>query len=164
PNGQYTGGFNYNGIARLKPGVTIDAATRDLAGVLPRMPELFPQLAPGIPTTMLLEQAKPAPILIPLREDVTGGIARTLWIVAAAAGLVLLVACANVANLILVRADHRQRELAVREALGAGRARVMAHFLGEAALLAGAAGAIGLAVAWAAVRALVATSPADIPR
>ena len=164
PAAQYSGGFNYNGIARLKPGVSVDAAQRDFATVLPRVVDLFPNLAPGVPMTMLLEQVKPKPVLIPLREDMTSSIARTLWIVAAAAGLVLLVACANVANLILVRADGRQRELAVREALGAGRGRVMAHFLGEAAIVATLAALGGLAVAWGAVRALVASSPADIPR
>jgi predicted permease len=164
PAASFTGGFNYNGIARLKPGFTIDAAQRDFATVLPRVVDLFPNLAPNVPTTMLLEQAKPRPFFVPIREDVTGGIARTLWIVAAAAGLVLLVACANVANLILVRADGRQRELAVREALGAGRARVLAHFLTESVLLAGFAAAGGLAVAWASVRALVAAGPSEIPR
>ncbi|MEP6494464.1 MAG: ABC transporter permease [bacterium] len=159
-----SGGFGFTGIARLKPGVSVATAQREFTVLLPRVVELFANLAPGIPMRTVLDQAKPVPILIPLRTDVTGGIARTLWIVAAAAGLVLLVACANVANLILVRADGRQRELAVREALGAGRARVMAHFLAESALLAAAAGAIGLAVAWASVRALVAAAPAAIPR
>ena len=104
-------------------------AERDFSAVLPQVVTLFPFLGPGVPTTLLLEQAKPRPVLIPLLEDMTGGIARTLWMVAAAAGLVLLVACANVANLILVRADQRQREIAVREALGAGRGRVLALFL-----------------------------------
>lgn len=164
PAASFTGGFNYTGIARLKPGVSVDQAQRDFTAVLPRVTELFPNLAPGVPTTMLLEQAKPKPLIVPIREDVTGGIARTLWIVAAAAGLMLLVACANVANLVLVRADGRQRELAVREALGAGRARVLAHFLTESALLAAMAAAGGLAVAWASVRALVAAGPAEIPR
>jgi predicted permease len=84
--------------------------------------------------------------------------------VAAAAGLVLLVACANVANLILVRADSRHRELAVREALGAGRRRVLEHFLSESALLATVSGIIGLGVAYLAVRALVIAGPANIPR
>jgi len=164
PNASFSGGFNYTGIARLKPNVTIAEAERDFATVLPRVVDLFPNLAPGIPTTMLMQQAKPRPVLFSIREDVTGGIARTLWIVAAAAGLVLLVACANVANLILVRADGRQRELAVREALGAGRARVLAHFLTESAMLAGVAAAGGLAVAWLSVRALVAAGPTEIPR
>jgi predicted permease len=164
PNANFSGGFNYPGVARLRPGVSVEAADRDLANVLPRVVEVAPNLAPGIPTSMLLEQAKPRPFTIPLRDDVTGGIARTLWIVAAAAGLVLLVACANVANLILVRADGRQRELAVREALGAGRLRVMAHFLGESAILAAIAGVGGLVVAWVAVRTLVAAGPTEIPR
>jgi len=164
PHSQYSGGFGNTGIARLKPGVSVATAQKDFATVLPRVAELFANLAPGIPMRVMLDQAKPIPILIPLRSDITGDIARTLWIVAAAAGLVLLVACANVANLILVRADGRQRELAVREALGAGRARVMAHFLAESALLAAVSGAIGLAVAWISVRALVVAGPTTIPR
>ena len=163
PNG-FSGGFNYNGIARLKPGVTIEAAQRDLATVLPRVSELFPILAPGVTWKMVLDQAKPSPVITSLRDDVTSSVSRTLWMVAAAAGLVLLVACANVANLILVRADSRQRELAVREALGAGRARVLTYFLSESAVLAGLSGVLGIALAWFAVRALVLVGPANIPR
>src|SRR6185503_4750065 len=124
PNDPFPGGFNYDAVARLRPGITIDAAGRDLKAVLPRILELAPNLAPGVSTQMLLDQAKPVPFVVPLKDDVTGGIAKTLWIVAAAALVVLFVACANVTNLILVRADGRQRELAVREALGAGRGRV----------------------------------------
>ena len=157
------GGFNYNAIARLKPGVTIEDAQRDFAAVLPRMVELYPMFVPGVTTQQLLDQAKPVPVLTSLRDDVVGGISGTLWMVAAAAGLMLLVACANVTNLILVRADGRQRELAVREALGAGRARVLAHFLSESAVLTAAAGVLALGVAWAALRALLA-SPVTIPR
>ncbi len=164
PNATFAGGFNYDGVARLKPGVTMDAAVREFANVLPRVGELFPDLAPGVPWRMLLEQARPSPILVPLRQDQTASIATTLWMLGAAAGLVLLVACANVANLILVRADSKQRELAVREALGAGRARVLTHFLSESVLLAGIAGVAGLLVAYLAIRALVLTGPADIPR
>ena len=160
----FPGGFSYEGVARLAPGVSLEAARRDFATILPRMVELFPDMAPGVPTKMLLDQAKPSPILIPLREDQTSSIARTLWMVAAAAGLVLLVACANVANLILVRADSRHRELAVREALGAGRARVLSHFVSESMVLAGISGLLGLGLAWMAVRALVIAHPADIPR
>jgi predicted permease len=164
PSAPNAGGFNFNGVARLKPGVTPADAERDLAAALPHVVELFPTVAPGVPTQLLLDQAKPRPVLVPLLEDMTGAIARTLWMVAAAAGLVLLVACANVANLILVRADQRQREIAVREALGAGRARVLAVFLAESLLLAGVAAAGGLGLAWLALRALVAAGPADIPR
>lgn len=164
PTNPNPGGFNYNGVARLKPGVTAADAERDLRAVLPRIVEQSPTMAPGVPTQLLLDQAKPRPVLIPLLEDVTGAIARTLWMVAVASGLVLLVSCANVANLILVRADQRQREIAVREALGAGRARVLALFLGESVLLAGPAALGGLGLAWLAVRALAVAGPADIPR
>lgn len=157
PGAPFPGGFNYTAIARLKAGVTADAAQRDLAAVLPRVVEIAPNLAPGISTQMLLDQAKPVPTVTPLRDRVVGDFAGTLWAVAAAAGLVLLVACFNAANLILVRADSRQRELAVREALGAGRARVLAHFLAESAVLAAIAGALGTGAAWVAVRALVAS-------
>ena len=156
-------GFSYNAVARLKPGVTLEDAQRDFAAVLPRMPELYPNFVPGVSMQMLMDQAKPVPVLTSLRDDVVGGISGTLWMIAAAAGLLLLVACANVTNLILVRADGRQRELAVREALGAGRARVLAHFLSESAVLTAVAGVAALGVAWAAIRALIA-SPVTIPR
>jgi predicted permease len=162
PNGG--GGFNYAAVARLKPGSSIEDAERDLKAVLPRILEISPTVAPGVSTQMLLDQAKPQPVLIPLREDISGGIARTLWMVAAAALLVLLVACANVANLILVRADGRQRELAVRAALGAGRSRVLLHFLAESVVLSVTAGALGLALAALAIGALRTKGPADIPR
>jgi putative ABC transport system permease protein len=164
PNSAYSDGFNYDGVARLKPGVTLEAAHSDFAAVLKRLPELFPAFAPGVSTQMVMDQAKPVPSLIPMRKDVTGDIAGTLWMIAAAAGLVLLVACANVANLILVRADSRQRELAVREALGAGRARVLGHFLAESAVLSFAAGVLGLGIATLAVRMLVVSGPTDLPR
>jgi len=164
PNAQYTDGFNNEAVARLKPGVTIAEAERDFAEVLPRVAELYPMMAPNVPTKMVLEQGKPRPLLRALRDDMTQDVATTLWMVGAAAVLVLLVACFNVANLILVRADARQRELALREALGAGRGRVLAHFLSESVVLAGVAAVLGLGVAWAAVRALVALGPADLPR
>ena len=164
PNNPYPGGFSFDAIARLQPGVTIERARREFATVLPRLVEVSPNFAPGFSTTMLLDQAKPTPVLTSLHADITGGIARTLWMVATAAGLVLLVACANVANLILVRADARQRELAVREALGAGRARVMSYFLAESVVLVGLAALAGLGLATVAVRVLVSAGPADLPR
>jgi predicted permease len=164
PNDPYPGGFNYDGIARLRKGITVPDAGRDLVSVLPRLVELHPNLAPGVSTQMLLEQARPVPFVTPLKEDVTGGIAKTLWIVAAAAGVVLLVACANVTNLILVRADGRQRELAVREALGAGRGRVTAYFLGESVVVTALSAAVAVALASVAIRFLVRLGPANIPR
>lgn len=164
PNEPFPGGFNYDGIARLRKGVTIADAGRDMKAVLPRIVELSPNLAPGVSTQMLLDQAKPLPFVTPLKEDVTGGISKTLWIVAAAAGVVLLVACANVTNLILVRADGRQRELAVREALGAGRRRVMAYFLAESVVVTLVSAALGLALAAVAIRLLVTMGPQAIPR
>ncbi len=164
PAAQYAGGFKYFAIARLKPGVTIDAAQRELESLIPRVSELFPMVAPNVPWKWVVDQAKPHALLVPLKDDVTSDIAGTLWMVFAAAGLVLLVACANVSNLMLVRADARQRELAVREALGAGRGRIMSSFLSEAVLLSAIAGAIALFLSWIAVRALVAKVPFDVPR
>ncbi len=164
PNDPSPGGFSYDGIARLRKGVTVAAASRDLVSVLPKIVELSPNLAPGISTQMLLDQARPVPFVAPLKDDVTGGIAKTLWIVAAAAGVVLLVACANVTNLILVRADGRQRELAVREALGAGRGRVTLYFLGESLVVTAVSAAVGMALAAVAIRLLVSMGPTSIPR
>jgi ABC-type antimicrobial peptide transport system permease subunit len=100
---------------------------------------------------------------VPLRDEVTTGIARTLWMLAAAAGLVLFVALANVVNLMMIRADDRQLELAVREALGASRLRIATHFLGESIVLTAFAGAAALVASWGAVRALAAFGPAHQP-
>ncbi len=164
PNAEFLGGFSFGGVARLRPGVTVQAAQREMANVLPRMTEVTPMLAPGITTQMMLDQAKPAPRLVPMRDDIVGGVAKTLWIVAAAAMLVLLVTCANVANLLLVRADAKHRELSVRSALGASRARVIIHFFTETAVLAIVSAVLGLGVAYAAIRLLVAAGPVGIPR
>ena len=163
-NAEFLGGFSYGGVARLKPGATVQAAQREMVNVLPRMTEVTPMLAPGITTKMMLDQAKPVPRLVPMREDIVGGVAKTLWIVAAAALLVLLVTCANVANLLLVRADARHRELSVRSALGASRGRVMMHFFTETAVLAAVSSVLGLGAAYAAIRLLAAAGPAGIPR
>jgi len=151
-------------VARLAPGATPEQAQTELADVLPRMAELFPRLQSGASTTTWLDQVKPSPVVLPLRDELTGGIAQTLWMLAAAAGLVLLAAWANVANLVLVRADASQHDLAIRKALGASPLRLATHFLGESVLLGATAGVLALLVANAAVRALVAFGPTDIPR
>ena len=164
PNAADAGDFTYSGVARLAPGATPDDAQRELAALLPRAAELFPRLESGTATKAWLDEVKPAPVVVPLRDEITGGIAHTLWMLAAAAGLVLLVAWANVTNLMLIRADGRQLELAVREALGASRLRIVTYFLGESLVFTAAAGAVALIGAWGAVRALVAFGPADVPR
>jgi predicted permease len=156
--------FSHESVARLKPGVTPVDAQRDFASVLPRVPELYPNFVRGITTAAIMQQTKPIPVIVPLQDDMTVGIASTLWMLAASTALLLFVACANVANLTLIRADARQRELAVREALGAGRARLVSQFFAESAILAGAAGVIGLAAAAVVVRWLTASGPAAIPR
>ena len=158
------GDFAYSSVARLAPGATLSDAQRELASLMPRLNESFPRLESGTTTATWLAQERPAPVVVPLRDEVTRGIARTLWLLAAAGGLVLLVALANVANLMLIRADARQLDLAVRQALGASRWRIATHFLGESLVLATIAGAAALLAAWGAVRALVAFGPADVPR
>ena len=164
PNTTTAGDFSYSGVARLAPGATPEDAQRELATVLPRVAELFPRLESGTATAAWLDQANPKPVVLSLRDDITNGIAHTLWMLAVAAGLVLLVAWANVSNLMLIRADGRQLELAVREALGASRLRILTHFLGESLVLTATAGAVALLAAWGAVHALVAFGPTDVPR
>ncbi|HEY2851438.1 MAG TPA: ABC transporter permease [Gemmatimonadaceae bacterium] len=156
--------FAYNGVVRLKAGVTIEDARRDFTAVLPRVVELFPKFVPGITTQQIMQQTKPVPVLTPLGDDITGGIAGTLWLMGGAAALLFLVACVNVATLALVRFDARERELAVRAALGAGRARIASYQFAESLVLAVGATTLGLALAWAAVQLLVTHGPADIPR
>jgi len=164
PNTTTAGDFSYWGVARLAAGATPDDAQRELVTVLPRVAELFPRLESGTATAAWLDQTNPKPVVLSLRDDITKGIAHTLWMLAVASGLVLLVAWANVSNLMLIRADGRQLELAVREALGASHLRILTHFLGESLVLTATAGAIALVAAWGSVRALVAFGPTDVPR
>src|SRR5918999_1473380 len=117
---QFSGGFSYDAVARLKPGVTVDAANRDLAAVLPRIVEISPNLAPGVSTAVLLEQAKPRPFVVPLKKDITGGVATTLWIVAAAAfaiRLLVSVGPAEIPRLAEVRIDPTTVAFAVAASL-----------------------------------------------
>ncbi len=137
------GSFNYLGVGRLRAGVTLAAAQSDLASVLPRLLDEFPS---GIPPAMW-KQAHVEPRVLTLRDWLVGDVARMLWILLASVSLVLIIACANVANLFLVRGESRQLELAVRGALGSGLAGILAQALSEAALLAVAGGAIGVMLA-----------------
>ena len=153
--------FNYNAVARLKPGVTAEMATADLARFTPRLLDEFPF---NIPKAMF-EQAHLQPIVQPLRDVIVGDVTKLLWVLFGAVGLVLLIACANVANLFLVRAEGRHRELAVRNALGASRGALLVQYLSESVLIAVGGGAAGLVMAWSAVR-LLPSLPAgiDVPR
>jgi putative ABC transport system permease protein len=149
------GGFNYNTVARLKPGVTAAAAGADLARLLRRISELYPEVGPGLSTSAMLEKGRTRAYAHPLRDDVVGDVGRVLWVILGTVGFVLLVACANVANLFLVRAEARQRELALRTAIGGGRGEVVRQLLGEGVVLAAVGGAVGLALAFAGLRLLV---------
>ena len=115
-------------------------------------------------TPEMLKEARFGPNVRPLKEDVVGDVGRTLWILLGTVGLVLLIACANVANLFLVRAESRQRELALRTALGANRARVAKELLGESISLGLLGGLAGLGIAYAAIRLLIALAPDTLPR
>jgi len=156
------GNFSFYGIARLKPGVTLAGADADVARLLPVMLRSFPP-PPGY-TTKIFEDARIAPNLRTLKQDVIGDVGNVLWVLMGGIGLVLLIACANVANLLLVRVEGRRQELAVRAALGAGRGRIAAQMLLEGIILALLGSALGLMLADFAVRALVAIAPADLPR
>jgi predicted permease len=158
----FAGGFGFPSLGRLKPGVTIEQATVDMARLFPIASDAFPVM-PGY-TREQLDGAQWQPVLLPLQQDVVGDAGSTLWVVMATLGLVLLVACANVANLILVRTEGRQRELAVRAALGAGRGRIARGLLTETAVLGLAGGALGVGVAYGGLRLLVTIGSDSLPR
>ena len=158
----FIGQFSYQGVARLKPGVSVAQANADLARTLPLMRSKF-RMPPGMNDKML-EQARLAPDIRPLKRDVVGDIGKVLWVIMGTLGIVLFIACANVANLLLVRAEGRQQELAVRAALGAGWGRIAQDLLLESLLLGAAGGALGLALAYAAIRMLIRLGPTSLPR
>jgi putative ABC transport system permease protein len=156
------GGYNQQGVGRMKPGVTLEQVNRDVARMIPIELRSFPPFA-GFSMKMF-EDAKFGPNVRPLKQDVVGDIGKTLWVLMATIGMVLLIACANVANLLLVRAEGRQQELAIRAALGAGWGRIARELLIESLTLAVLGGALGLAVAWGALRLLIALAPTQLPR
>jgi predicted permease len=154
--------FCCQGIARVKPGVTLEQANADVARMLPLAALKFP-INPGWSKTAFAD-ARIAPRLRLLRDVVVGDVGSTLWVLMGAVAMVLSIACANVANLLLVRADGRRQELAIRAALGAGWGRIAQELLLESVLLGVAGGAAGLALAWGALRVLVASELPHLPR
>jgi putative ABC transport system permease protein len=161
-NKLFLGQFNYQGVARLRPGVTLQQANADVARMIPIWLKSWPP-APGF-SRDLFENAHFGPKVQPLKQEVVGDIGPTLWVLMGTIGLVLLIACANVANLLLVRAESRQQELAVRAALGAGWGRIAREMLLESLTLGVLGGALGLALAYGALRVLVVKGPQTLPR
>src|SRR5215472_1192913 len=155
-------GFAYLGIARLKPGVTIAQANADIARMVPIWMDSWSN-GPGT-NSRLYATWRITPALRPLQQEVVGNIGGVLWVVMGTMGTVMLIACANVANLLLVRAEARQHELAIRAALGAGWGRIVRELLVESVLLGLMGGALGVAVAYEGLRLLVAMGPANLPR
>lgn len=160
PSNLAVGNFNFDGVARLRPGVTPEAAARELTDLGWRVAELPDTLM----TREMLQTARFSTRVVPLRNQIVGDVQRVLWVVLGSVGLILLIAGANVANLFLVRAEGRQREVAVRSALGASEQDIVRLFLGESLAIALAGGALGLALAAVGVRALVALKPEGLPR
>jgi predicted permease len=144
--------FSITGIARLRDNVTVAEARSEITQQI----EALGRVA--------INQRALVSTALPLQDAVVGRIANALWILLGSVGLVLLVACANIANLFLVRSETRQREIAVRRALGARTAGIARYFLTESVLLAIVGGGIGLALAWGGVQLLVAFGPQSLPR
>ncbi len=158
PASENFGGHHLNGIARLKPGVTIAQAVSDAENLIARFPEA------GYGPTWMSGVFSGKARVQTLRDGLVGDARTPLLILLGTVGLVLLIACSNVTNLLLVRAEARTRENAVRLALGAGRGRLIRYVLVESAVLSLAGGLIGIGLALVGTRALVASGPASVPR
>jgi predicted permease len=155
-------GFGFHGIARLRPGATIAQANADLARMLPIWMDSWSN-GPGS-NPHIYETWRITPTIHPLKQQVIGNVGEMLWVVMGTIGLVMLIACANVTNLLLVRVEARQQELAVRTALGAGRARIVRGLLVESVMVGIMGGVVGVGLAYAGVHFLVATGPSNLPR
>jgi len=159
PEGIEPGRFGASLVARMAPGATPDAVARELTALARRLPERFGGSARY---AQLIEQHRA--VVRPLEDEILGAVARPLWVLLGASGIVLLIACANVANLFLVRGEGRQRDLAVRRAIGAARGQLIRLQMAEAVVLAVLAGACALVLALLALPVFLRAAPAGIPR
>jgi putative ABC transport system permease protein len=153
PEAQSRTAHNYRGVGRLAPGVSVAQAQAEMTAIATGLAQQYP-----------LSNGEKGIAVVPLQDVVVGDTRQTLFVLLAAVAFVLLIACANVANLLLARAAARGRELVVRAAVGAGRLRLIRQMLTESAVLAMVAGLSGVIVARWGVQALVALAPPDLPR
>ena len=156
------GDLSYQGIARLKPGVTITQANADLAHMLEIWLHAWPP--PQGFDDAVFQDARFGPKIQPLKQEIVGDVGTALWVVMGTLGLVLLIACANVANLFLVRTETRRQELAIRAALGADWRRITLEMFVECMTLGVLGGALGVGIAYVALRILVTKGPGTLPR
>jgi predicted permease len=162
PAQQAHGYYSWQMLARLQPGVTLTEAQADLERIRPIWVDAWP-FSPGL-TQEQFDTAQFAAAAHPLHDDLVGGVSSMLWVLMGAIGAVLLIACANIANLMLVRADARRPEFAVRAALGAMPGRIARELLVESLVLGAAGSLAGLLLAYGGLRVLVAIGPSDLPR
>jgi predicted permease len=162
-SGLTIGGFGYWSLARLKPGVTVADANADIARMLPMWLNAWP-MPPNTAGRQEFEKWRITPVVQPLKDEVVGGVGDLLWVLMATIGMVLLIACANVANLMLVRSESRRQEFAVRTALGARRGDIVREVLVESLALSLIGGALGVALAYGGLTVVVATAPTTLPR
>jgi predicted permease len=162
PANQKLAGFSMTGIARLKPGVSIAQANADIRNLIPVWMDSWSN-GPGT-NPHYYERWKINPNFRPLKQMVIGEVGKVLWVVMATVGVVMLIACVNVANLLMVRAEARHQELSIRAALGAGRGRIARELLVESLMLGLIGGLLGVGVAYEGLRLLLAIEPADLPR
>jgi predicted permease len=159
PTGITPGRFGTTLVARMKPGTTTDAVARELTALSKRLPERFGGSANY---ARIIEQHRA--VVRPLVDEMFGRVSSSLWVLLGSVVIVLVIACANVANLFMVRAEGRQRDLAVRRAIGAARGQLIRSQMSEAIVVAVLAGIVAVGLAYAGLPVLLRAAPEDIPR